>query len=402
MENTAIRMMQELLSCGTDIPLWHYDTDGHLLYTNSEHLVLGKILDFIGGIRYMLEYAQQDRRPLILGSDMGLVWCAVFASEKDALQGCYVIGPVFHAEMSAAFIEDSVSRYHIGNTFRGQYLHIMKGISVVPSIMFMQYALMLHYCVTGTKLNRSDIQFQPRSELLSPVSQSNTQPEAVQRQHYLAEQALLRMVREGDRNYKQAIAQSHHLFGQLPSAQGESMRYATIRATGFTALCIQEAILAGVSPDTAHAVGDGYIESMLQCNTVSELRSMNLAMFEDFVYRVYKHRTNPKISTQIQHCRDYIELHAQQPLKLSQLAKQAGYSEYYLSRKFKKEMGLSIGTYIKYVRVEQSKLMLISTDMPIAQIADTLHFASSSHFSNAFREVTGKTPQLYRAEHKKI
>lgn len=398
MDQTAVSMMEELLTCGTEIPLWRYDRDGHLEYTNSPHLVLDKMLDFVGGIEYMLEYGRRHTKPLVLGSDMGLMWCAVFAKEKDALQGVYLLGPVLHADISTSFMEESVERYHIDPMFCKQYLKILRGISVVPSVMFLQYALMLHYCVTGEKLNRADIQFQPRSEIISPMADPS---ERDYTHAYYAEQALLRMLREGDLNYKQAVTDSPGLFGQMPGSHRESMIHATVRATGFAALCIREAITAGISPDTAYAVGEGYIENMIQCRSVPELSSISLAMFEDFVFRAHKHRTNPKVSPQIQSCREYIELHAEQELKLPQLAKQAGYSEYYLSRKFKQEMGVSISTYIKYVRVERSKLMLMSTGVPIAQIAASLHFASSSHFSEAFRTVTGKTPQQYRTENQK-
>ena len=172
----------------------------------------------------------------------------------------------------------------------------------------------------------------------------------------------------------------------------------SIHAAAFTTLCIREAIAAGISTDTAYVIGDGYIGSMAQSKTFSDLTSLTLAMFEDFIYRVRKHRTNPNVSAQIRSCRDYIELHAEQELKLPELAKQAGYSEYYLSRKFKQEMGLSISTYIKYVRVERGKMMLVNSSIPIAQIADTLRFASSSHFSDSFREIVGKTPQQYRLD----
>jgi transcriptional regulator GlxA family with amidase domain len=64
-------------------------------------------------------------------------------------------------------------------------------------------------------------------------------------------------------------------------------------------------------------------------------------------------------------------------------------------------MGMSISTYIRLVRVEHSKMMLVSSGVPISQIADNLHFASSSHFSESFREITGKTPQQYRMENQK-
>ncbi len=399
MDNISnIAALKELLTCGTNIPLWHYDSEGRLLDASSEFIIMDKILNYIGGIKYMTEFGKENTRPLILGSDMGLMWCAVFEHDKTALQGIHLIGPVFNSEISTAYIEESINRYHIDPAFQQKYHEILNQISVVPSVMFLQYALMLHYCVNGEKLNRSDIQFQPRSTIISPLSNDSEQLYDNRAQLYRTEEALLRILREGDMNYKQALADAHHLFGGYPAKLREPVKLAVIRATGFASLCIREAITAGISPDTAYSVGEGYIDSMIQCRTTAELTSIVLAMYEDFVYRSHKHRTNPLVSSQIQSCREYIELHAEEELKLPQLARHIGYSEYYLSRKFKKEIGVSISTYIRYVRIERSKLLLMSTGMSISQIADSLHFASSSHFSESFRDITGKTPQQYRTD----
>lgn len=398
MDNTSIFLLQELLQCGTDIPVWHYDMDGHLLDTNSQHLVLDKILMFIGGTQYMLEFAQESRKPLVLGSDMGLMWCAVFESDRDRVNSIYLIGPVFNAEIGESFLEESANRYQIDPAFRKQYIRIMKDISVVPGLLFQQYCLMLHYCVNGEKLNRSDIHYQPRNKIILPVPA--TQEGYDRLSAYQTELALLRMIREGDVQYKKAVAKADHLFNASPC--GRSLASAVTEATGFTALCIREAITAGISADTAFAVGEGYLESIRLCRTFSELSSLSLTMYEDFIFRVRKHRTNPAVSAQIRSCRDYIELHAEQELSLQELAKQVGYSEYYLSRKFKKEMGICIRAYVRLVRVERSKLMLSTTNAPIHQIAAALHFASSSHFSEAFREQVGKTPLQYRLENQQF
>ena len=112
MDMSPILLVQELLRCGTSIPLWHYDTDGHLLETNAEHLVLDKVLGFIGGRKYMLEYAENNRKPLVLGSDMGLMWCAVFEAEKDILKSIYLIGPVYNAEVSVSSPRRLASSFH--------------------------------------------------------------------------------------------------------------------------------------------------------------------------------------------------------------------------------------------------------------------------------------------------
>ena len=394
----SILFLQELLKCGTNIPIWHYDTDGHLLETNSEHLVLDKILGFIGGIDYMLEYTQKNTKPLVLVSDMGLQWCAVYKTNKDVIESIYLIGPVYNAEIGEKFLEESANRYQIDGAFRKQYIHIMKEISVVPSLLFQQYCLMLHYCVNGEKLNRSDIQYQPRNKILLPVPTEENPDHFDRLSSYQAERALLRMLREGDVQYKQAVSRADYLFNALYQSTTHSIQAAIIEATSFADLCIREAITAGISPDTAFAVGDGYITSMAQSRSFSELTSLNLTMYEDFVFRVRKHRTSPSVSSPIRNCRDYIELHANQELKLSDLAQHVGYSEYYLSRKFKKEMGVSISTYIRMIRVERAKLLLTTTSAPIHQIAIDLHFASSSHFAEAFRELIGQTPQQYRIE----
>ena len=173
----SLELMKQLLSCGTDIPLWQYDTEGHLEDTNLEHLVLDKILAHIGGIRYMLRYSRKNKKPLVLGGDMGLTWCAVFAWEKEQLQGIWLLGPVLSGEVPASYMEESVGRYHIDSTFRSQYLQVLRRISVVPTVLLLQYALMLHYCVNGEKLARSDIQFQPRKDIISPMAEQEHRSE---------------------------------------------------------------------------------------------------------------------------------------------------------------------------------------------------------------------------------
>ena len=127
-----------------------------------------------------------------------------------------------------------------------------------------------------------------------------------------------------------------------------------------------------------------------------------MTMYEEFLQLVRKHLTMPGISPQIQSCRDYMDLHYAQDLSLATLAERVGYSEYYLSRKFKEEMGISISSYLKYVRIDHAKLLLATTRDSITRIASDLNFCSASHFSGAFKEITGITPQEYRKAQQKF
>ena len=110
-------------------------------------------------------------------------------------------------------------------------------------------------------------------------------------------------------------------------------------------------------------------------------------MYADFVHRVHRCRTNPEVSKQIQDCCAYIELHAEEEIPIDQLAKRFGYAEYYLTKKFKREMHTSLTNYIKYVRIERAKLLLTTTGLSLQEIADRLHFCSRSYFGKIFHEV---------------
>lgn len=66
------------------------------------------------------------------------------------------------------------------------------------------------------------------------------------------------------------------------------------------------------------------------------------------------------------------------------------------------ETGTAIKNYIKNLRLEKAKSMLLTTDYSIARIAEELHFCSSSYFSSEFNKKEGVLPQAYRSEHQRL
>lgn len=392
-------LLEELLQCGTDIYLWKYGLDGHIIKTNSPQLVLDTIFARTGNKAYMLEHARKYTAPLVMGTELGLLWCAIFDNAVKDSHSVYVLGPVFNSEISSQNIEQSVTNDNIDLRWREEYIKLMRSLPVLSSVLFFQHVLTAHYIVNGRKLNRSDLHFQ-RWQTGAQIGPA--EPRKDRMQVWMAERALLNMVREGDLNYKNAMNQANNLSNGIRAGNKNPLLQAMVSCTGFTSLCVREAIQAGISPETAYSVGDSYIQSMVEAKNISELSSINHAMYEDFIIRVHKHRTNPNVSPQIQACRDYIELYVEQELSLAILAQRVGYSEYHLSRKFKQEMGVSIRTYIRYAKIERAKLLLETTTASNSQIAERLHFCSGSHFSSAFQEVVGQKPQQYRHMHQKI
>ena len=265
---------------------------------------------------------------------------------------------------------------------------------VIPITMFQYYILMLHYCLTGEKLTTSDIQYQKSRQGIPGQQEDPARSDRYQT--YLAEKQLLYHVREGNLDYRQAWERAASLSNGIRVKNEDPLKQALTSTTSFVSLCVRAAIEGGLPPDTAYSVGDAYIQSMAGCKKIPELGALNHAMYDDFIRRVHRVRTNSGLSRPIMKCCEYIDLHAEEELSIPILGRNAGYTDYYLSRKFKAEVGESINDYINHVRVERAKMYLETTTSSISEIALKLHFCSSTYFSSVFRRITGKLPSEYR------
>lgn len=66
--------------------------------------------------------------------------------------------------------------------------------------------------------------------------------------------------------------------------------------------------------------------------------------------------------------------------------------------KLKALTGIGGNEYINKLRMEKAIKLITSTTMPFSEIAEKVGFATSSYFSTAFKQYTGKTPTQYKKE----
>lgn len=258
---------------------------------------------------------------------------------------------------------------------------------------------MLHYCITNEKLLVSDIVFQHNK---APLSNEGSTVGRDRMNVYRAEQAMLRMVREGDSQYEEALGAVAMVSTGAHIMEGSALSKAKVSQIIFITLCSRAAIEGGLSPEVAYSRSDAYIQDVLDCKTVSEAASIGHTMYQDFIQLVHKCRTNPNLSKSVQSCCDYIENHLSEKITLSFLAKRVGYADYYLSRRFKDETGVSINTYIKIAKIERAKMLLSTTQKSIQEISDGLNFGTRSFFSEAFKSIVGMTPAAYRQKYQHL
>ena len=72
-----------------------------------------------------------------------------------------------------------------------------------------------------------------------------------------------------------------------------------------------------------------------------------------------------------------------------------------LSRNFKKETGITVIEKLNEIRIAAAKNLLISTDLPISEIATHVGFANEYYFSNTFKQYSAATPSGFRKNNKR-
>lgn len=93
---------------------------------------------------------------------------------------------------------------------------------------------------------------------------------------------------------------------------------------------------------------------------------------------------------------DYISENLESGITLTDIADAAEISPFHFARMFKQSTGFSPLQYVMEQKIEHSKSLLRTEEIPLADIAFKLGFASQSHFTMHFRKLTGTTPKHYR------
>lgn len=396
--NDRLHFFNNMIRCCHNLYLWHYDSSFHLISSSCpEESSLSSFLKLDNVSDLILEHAESSEDPLIITSSIRLMWTAAFEKHNGNLQNIYILGPYFIDDNSPQKIEQRLQKMVLSTAFRRTAVNFMRSLAVISLNRIMEYSIMLHFAVTEKQISVSDLTYrdtdykQPATDL---TSTSDIEP--IIHGSYEAEQEMLRMVREGDLNFekkKQKLSLGGNIGKLSNTNDGRQLKNAVL-------VCIvlfsRAAIEGGLAPEVSMTLTDHYFQSVEQCTSIQELKDISATMQSDFIQRVHKCRQNPNYSKSVRSCCDYIELHLEDPIVLSELAKQQGYMEYYLSRKFKKETGKTFKDYIKERRIERAKFLLTNTNLNIHEISERLQFGSQSYFTETFRKTVGIHPTAFR------
>ena len=98
----------------------------------------------------------------------------------------------------------------------------------------------------------------------------------------------------------------------------------------------------------------------------------------------------------LQRLLEMVQSRSRETLTLCELARTAGLHPVYLARAFRANVGMTLGAYLRKLRVDRAAEQLTATALSIAEIALETGFSDQSHLTRVFHRAIGVTPGQYR------
>ena len=92
----------------------------------------------------------------------------------------------------------------------------------------------------------------------------------------------------------------------------------------------------------------------------------------------------------------HIHSRFEEPLRLPDLARMAGFSVYQLDQRIRSLFHVTAGQYLVKVRIDAACGRLANSDEAISQIALACGYSDQSAFSRQFKQAVGISPMAYR------
>ena len=186
-------------------------------------------------------------------------------------------------------------------------------------------------------------------------------------------------------------------------------------------LASRAAIEAGIAPEEAYVLSDKLFLVVEQVTDPLLAKYMRFVIWRAFTEQVKRHRdelkarqktltaltqdTAPNASPEpvlVLKARYLMAQRLMEPLALTSIAAELACTPEHLARSFKRYHHQTVHEYLVAERLKLAKELLLESNQKVGDIAQLLHFASSSHFCAAFKEREHLSPLKWRKLHAKV
>ena len=383
-------MTIKILSTCYPLQFWEYSPAMELLSNHDGQAEFMDRLISLNGMKdFLIAYAKEDVcPPYEFSDDLGIIIGCVFSKEDKRTDRVLLLGPTFANDRSLKRLLDDLEIHDLSVSARRKNFYHTKKTAAVPETNIATKAFM--QALEDYKGNDASIRHlqQTSYKLNEDLSRDHAGVSGF-------EQQLVAAVEQGNMGLLDLIKEGGKFSNGIKIQLENDLQRCKYGSISLLTLCSRAAIRGGLSASISYSLMDTYTLAIDNCANVNDIRYINDTIFADYITRVHDAKQNEDISAPIRACIDYINLHIRDKITIKDLSHFTGYSDYYLSHKFKEELGITVNQYVQKEKLAAAKVLLTTEHMNVTQVAEALHFCSQSYFSNLFQKEYGVSPSQY-------
>lgn len=163
----------------------------------------------------------------------------------------------------------------------------------------------------------------------------------------------------------------------------------------WNAIYSREIIRSGISKKYLHTIYNKFYRKVKETNNISNLQTIEMEMVNEYMDLLINdiEITDSFTANKLLQA---VHLNIENHTSLEMICNNLNISVGYASTCFKRYKGISIMKYLREMKIERAKTLLLSSEKSILEISILLGFHDQSHFTNTFKKVVGISPSEFR------
>ena len=346
------------------------------------------------------DFLNFKRNPDYFVSDSFTYYGYVESSRRDY---CLIVGPIFSTPVTESDTHNFMKEWAIDASFHSRVSQFLQSIPQQSLYSFLNVLAYLHFCINDEVISVSEHfqleGFGQTDKISSIYTEKIMELKENQRYHntHFYEKEMMKYVQDGDvRQLKELLNNSQNLVEGIVAGNALRQRKNIFITTA--TLTTRAAIQGGMNLEEAYQLADIYIQDCEHSQNIAYIEKLSYSMLIDFTERVAKGKIPGGMSKEIFDCVQFISRHVKEAIQVGDVTEHIGKSRSYLTKKFKKELGFDISSFIMRCKLEESKSLLTFTEKSLSEISSYLCFSSQAYFQNVFKKKYGITPTQYRKQ----
>ncbi|PFO74465.1 AraC family transcriptional regulator [Bacillus cereus] len=400
-----IQYLCDLVHNTFNVPVHILCTDKKILYHSIHNDVCSPF--YSSKEKHLSEIYQENdpyNLPLFRSNSYLENFVLIHIENHDYIKGTIIIGPTKYPQTSSDIAIKLQNEFNSNDKIQegiAYFQHLPK----ITKTTLIDMGMLLHYMIFNEKLDRGIVL--EKNKLLEEVPYKIVKPDLyiLKRKQSNPENHVTEFVHKYFSTIKQGnkkeLLQYMYAFPQEDSGfvlTEDSLRNQKILGIIAITLATQYAIAGNLPSDIAFSLNLLYIQTMEQLDNVDSVKRLSGDALRTFADRVKEYNAQ-KYSNTIIKCLNHISKNAYDELSLNELANHLDITPTYLSKLFKKEMGIPLSEYIQKERIEEAKKLLTLTTSPLSDVCAWLNFNDQSYFTKVFKKYTNMTPKQYREQY---